>query len=210
MYGGSYTARLVELKAWFHHPSSLRRAANRMPRVTASRIDTQSDSRSGASRAGHRYVRRKELTVTQPVRSLLPPLLSALLALSLSGGALASSPQIPAHGSAVHMDAVKISITMTGATVWGTVAAKYTSHGRTTQRACSAASCTFRVPQGVTLRLRQTATNSATWPFKDWQVTVHQRTQTKMGNSIAFKVTGSSAVTAVYVLAQSSSGGNGW
>ena len=151
----------------------------------------------------------------QPVRSLLPPLLSVLLFLGLSGGALASTPQLTAHRSSMRTDPVKISITTTGATVWGTVAAKYTSQGRTTRRTCSAASCTLRVPRGVTLHLSQTATNASTWPFKDWQVMANQRTQTKMGSSIALKVRGNISVTAVYVVAQSqssssSSGGSGY
>ena len=147
--------------------------------------------------------------MTLSLRSLLPPLLSALLSVGLGSGAIAASPQATAHGHALRMSSVKIAITATGGTVWGTVSASYTYQRHTTRRSCSAASCTLRVPQGVTLRLSQAAKSTATWPFQDWQVTAHQRRQTVMGSSIAVKVTGNTSVTAVYVLQSQSSSGNG-
>ena len=146
----------------------------------------------------------------RPVYSLFSPLVSALLMCTLTSGALAASPQHAALRHAPRMDSVKITITATSGTVWGPVTAKYAYQRHTTQRSCSVASCALRIPQGVTLHLSQVARNRATWPFKDWLVTVLRSTRAMMTNVIAMKVTGSMSVTAVYVVAQSSSSGNGW
>ena len=148
--------------------------------------------------------------MTRMIRSVLPAPLSVLLLLAVSGGALAATQQLTAPRHAPRMDAVTVSITATSGTVWGSVSARYTYRHHTTHRSCSAASCTLQVPQGVVLHLSQVAHDSATWPFKDWQVTAQRGTRTMMSSAIAVKVTRSMSVTAVYVVAQSSSGGNGW
>lgn len=150
--------------------------------------------------------------MTRPVPFLLLPFLSTLLLFGSVGGVLASSPTVAAHRHAARMAPVTLMITTTNGIVWGTVTAKYTFGQQTMRRSCSAATCTLRIPQGVTLHLSQVARNTATWPFKDWQITTPKRTQTRMAKRIAVKVTGSLSVSAEYVLtrsASSSSGGSG-
>jgi hypothetical protein len=100
-----------------------------------------------------------------------------------------------------------IHITATGGTVWGRVLVRY-NH---VQRTCASASCTLTVPHGATVRLSQSATNAATWPFQQWTV---QPTKAGMkpwnakGSATTLKMKTSYAVTAVYVVA--SSGGYGY
>lgn len=136
-----------------------------------------------------------------PRRSLLPLIASAALLATGSVGALA------APSSAPHMDTVKVNITSTSGTVWGKVNASYTYRHATTQRSCAAANCTLHIPQGVTAHLSQTATDTSTWPFQAWHVTVKGHTRTMTANSVKVKVTGKTSITAVYVLSQSQSSG---
>jgi hypothetical protein len=108
---------------------------------------------------------------------------------------------------------VKIDITATGGTVWGKVKAQYRFQSQTFHKSCDSARCTLRIPQGVTVHLSQSATDSSTWPFKKWQVREHNKTKTMTSGSISLKAVGNVTVTAVYVVAQSSSsgyGGNSW
>jgi hypothetical protein len=111
--------------------------------------------------------------------------------------ALAASPS--RHALAV-MDPVTIKITTTGTTVWGTVKAYYTVNGARVNKSCVKTKCTIKAPQGVALHLKQTPTNSSTWPFQDWKLTSGGNTKTVAGSSTSFKVKGKSTVTAVYVL----------
>lgn len=134
-------------------------------------------------------------------RSLLPLVASAALLVSGSVGALAASSSAP------HMDTVKLHITSTSGTVWGTVNATYTFHQATTHHSCNAASCTLHIPQGVTAHLTQTATDTSTWPFQAWHVTVKGHTRTMTAASVKVKVTGKTSITAVYVLSQTQSSG---
>ncbi len=136
-----------------------------------------------------------------PRRSLLPLIASAALLASGGSGALAAPSRAP------HMDTVKVHITSTSGTVWGMVSASYTYRHATTRRSCAAASCTLHIPQGATAHLSQTATDTSTWPFQAWHVTVNGHTRTMTANSVKVKVTGKASITAVYVLSQSQSSG---
>lgn len=118
-------------------------------------------------------------------------------------------PGASAQRSAASKASLSLRITTTGSTVWGTVTATYASSNKTTHRSCSAAVCSWRVPQGVTLHLTQTAADSATWPFHGWKVRTGGTTRTMMAGSIRLKVKGTTNVTAVYVLAQSQSSSSG-
>ena len=139
--------------------------------------------------------------MVSPRHSLLPLIASAALVVSGSSGVLAASSPAP------HMDTVKLHITSTSGTVWGTVNATYTSGHATTHRSCNAASCTLYIPQGATAHLSQTARDTSTWPFQAWHVTVKGHTRTMTANSVKVKVTGKTSITAVYVLSQSQSSG---
>src|SRR5690348_16523953 len=98
-------------------------------------------------------------------RIVKAPMLGAALILALASGAPGVS-----QAATAHMSPVSIAITATGGTVWGTVIARYKMGQKSSKHACSAASCTLQVPTGVTLHLSQTPRNTATWPFKGWQI----------------------------------------
>lgn len=144
-----------------------------------------------------------------PRRLGLSTLITSIGLIALSTSALAFTPAAAAQSRAAKMDAVKISITSTGGTVWGTVTAAYTYKHAATTRTCSAATCSLRIPAGVTARLSQTATDSSTWPFKSWKIASKGHKSTRTATTVKFKVTGKVSVTAIYVLAQSSSSNNG-
>jgi hypothetical protein len=141
------------------------------------------------------------------LRSALPLIASITLLFTAGIGSPAAASAAGARAPAPRMMAVTIHITSTSGTVWGTVAARYTYHKATTRRSCAAASCTLHIPKGVTAHLSQTATDSTTWPFQNWQVARNGHTSTMSGASIAVKVTGKLSVTAVYVLSSGSSSG---
>lgn len=142
------------------------------------------------------------ISVNRLVISLLAA--AALSAAAAAGPAAAASPRSHSNAPArTTMSAVTISITQTGGTVWGKVTATYTYKHHRSSRSCGAASCTFHIPRGVTMHLSQVATNSSTWPFKDWTVITGHKTKTMMGQSATVKVTGALSITAVYVVSQS-------
>jgi predicted lipoprotein with Yx(FWY)xxD motif len=95
-----------------------------------------------------------------------------------------------------------IRVTTTGSTVWGKVSVRYTVAGHRFRRACSSSACGFAVPSGATVHLTQTATNSATWPFKEWKVALvgSHRAQLLMSTTVALKLPEGGKITAVYVL----------
>ncbi|MGH2444161.1 MAG: COG4315 family predicted lipoprotein [Chloroflexota bacterium] len=95
---------------------------------------------------------------------------------------------------------LSIKITTTGSTVWGTVRSKYTWKGKHVTKTCSAASCSLKVPHGVKVHFSQTATNSSTWPFKDWEIAAGRHHSTIGKASTSMKIKHNSTVTAVYVL----------
>lgn len=134
----------------------------------------------------------------------------ALLSFTTTSGVFANAPRLLPAARAVAMAPVTVSITMSSGTVWGKVTARYTFRGHAASRSCTAARCTLRVPQGAMLHLTQVARDSATWPFKNWQVNVNHRSRTMPAHSIAIAVQGSVSVTAVYVVAGSSSGSGGY
>jgi hypothetical protein len=82
------------------------------------------------------------------------------------------------------------------------VSVRYTVADHRFRSACAASTCSFTVPAGITLHLTQTPTNSATWPFKEWKVTLagSHRAQLLMSNTVALKLERSGKITAVYVL----------
>jgi hypothetical protein len=140
------------------------------------------------------------------VRSARCALLPFIALLAIGGTAFAASPARASHRhAAVRMNAVTIAITTTSGTVWGSVTAKYTYQHHLLSRSCAAASCTTRIPQGVTVHFSQTAKDSSTWPFKSWQLTANHKTRTVTSNAPAVKVNGPMIVSAVYVLSQAQS-----
>ncbi len=144
-------------------------------------------------------------------RSMLSPLCCTLLLLSATSGVLAASPRFAAPHRTAHMIPVTVSITTTSGMVWGTVTAKDTFRHRVTRHSCATAMCKLRVPRGVMLHLNQVATDSATWPFKDWQIKTRHGVRSMKASAIAIRVTGGMSVAAVYVVAgtQASSSGSG-
>lgn len=104
--------------------------------------------------------------------------------------------------AATAMDQVTIKVTTTGSTVWGKVKASYTFNGRHVSVSCGKPSCSLFVPNGATVRFSQTPANSATWPFKDWQVrsSAGRLVRTVMGRTLSLHVTGGLQVKVVYVL----------
>lgn len=144
-------------------------------------------------------------------RSMLSPLFCALLLLATTSGVLAASPRLTALHRAAHIIPVTVSITTTGGTVWGTVTAKDTFRHRVTRYSCATAMCKLRVPRGVILHLNQVATDSATWPFKDWKIKTRHGVRSMKASAIAIRVTSSMSVAAIYVVAgtQASSSGSG-
>jgi hypothetical protein len=117
---------------------------------------------------------------------------------------------------ATPVEAVTVSITTTGSTVWGKVTLRYTLRGRRVQKTCSRTTCRFHVPLGVRVHLRQQPTDATTWPFKDWEITPSRpgaTMHTVSASSLSMKVQSGMKVQAVYVVATSSSssgGGGGW
>jgi hypothetical protein len=139
----------------------------------------------------------------------LSTLISGIGLFALSTGAFASAPMAAARSHTAKMDSVKITITSTGATVWGTVTVAYTYRHAATSRTCSTATCSLQIPAGVTAHLSQTATDSSTWPFKSWKIASKGHKSTRTATSVKLKITGQMSVSAVYVVAQSSSSYNG-
>jgi hypothetical protein len=140
------------------------------------------------------------------VRSSRSVLLSIVALLAIGGTAYAASPAgTSQRHAAVRMNAVTIAITTTSGNVWGSVTAKYTYQHHLVSRSCAAASCTTRIPQGVTVHFSQSAKDSSTWPFKSWQLTTNHKTRTVTSSAPAVKVNGPMSVTAVYVLSQAQS-----
>jgi plastocyanin len=137
----------------------------------------------------------------------LSTFISVLSVLVMSIGTVSAAPTVTGRHAAARMDPVTITITITSTsgTVWGSVTAAYTYKNAKTTKTCSTSSCALRIPQGVTARLSQTPTDSSTWPFQSWTVNSKGHTRTKTNASIKLKVTGKTTVSAVYVLAQSSS-----
>lgn len=135
----------------------------------------------------------------------LSTFISGLSLLVMSIGTVSAAPAVSGRHAAARMDPVTITITNTGGTVWGSVTASYTYKHAKMTKTCTTATCALRIPQGVTARLSQTPTDSSTWPFQSWTINSKGHTSTKTSASVKLKVTGKIAVTAVYVLAQSSS-----
>jgi hypothetical protein len=100
--------------------------------------------------------------------------------------------------SRVSMNHLTIAITTTGGTVWGKVTGTYTSNHKMVHKTCAHQKCTFQIPHGVMVHLKQTPTHPTTWPFKDWLVKT-SKTATKMGAAVNVAIMGSVTVTAVYV-----------
>jgi hypothetical protein len=108
----------------------------------------------------------------------------------------------PSHAA---MNRLTIAITTTSGSVWGKVTARYTWSHKNALKSCSQTKCTFQIPHGAMLHVKQTATNTATWPFKDWVVKTSRGTATKMGSSVSMKMNANATVTAVYILKQTQS-----
>jgi predicted lipoprotein with Yx(FWY)xxD motif len=96
-----------------------------------------------------------------------------------------------------------IQVTSTSGTVWGTVTARYVSNHRTVQKVCGKSSCQFRIPFGATVKLSQSATNAATWPFKQWQIATllgQAKSKNVVHPSASIRMNASYRVKVVYVL----------
>jgi len=99
-----------------------------------------------------------------------------------------------------------IKITTTGSTVWGRVTASYKAGHHRVHLTCARASCQFTVPQGLKVYAAQTAKNASTWPFKEWQIhPMNGKAKTVKAGSLAWKLTTSDVLTAVYVVSGGSS-----
>jgi hypothetical protein len=131
-------------------------------------------------------------------------LVSAAVLLIGAGGVLAPPPQLAAARS-VHskMDRLRVSITTTSGTVWGNVTASYSYRHKSIKRSCTATKCQLQIPNGAKMHLTQVPTDATTWPFKAWQIRSSKGTRTLTTRSIKVKMTGTLAITAVYVLSSS-------
>lgn len=125
-------------------------------------------------------------------------------AVLLTGAGLAPQAQL-ASAQSLHsrMDRLTLSITTTSGNIWGNATVSYSYRHKSIKRSCTAAQCRLQIPNGAKMRLTQVATNTATWPFKAWQIRSSKGTQTVTTSSIKVKMTGNLAITAVYVLSSS-------
>jgi predicted lipoprotein with Yx(FWY)xxD motif len=102
--------------------------------------------------------------------------------------------------AATAIERLVVRITATDGTVWGRVTARYSYAGRHTQLSCAQATCSFLVPYGVTVHLRQTAIDAATWPFKQWQIRAKAGATRRMQGSASLRMVTNYRVRAIYVL----------
>lgn len=110
----------------------------------------------------------------------------------------------PVPLAATAVERVVIHITTTGGTVWGSVVAHYKKGAAAKTARCSKSTCTWKIPSGTRLRLSETAADSATWPFKLWQIrptSGHAKPHTSKGTSVTLRVKSGYSITALYVVA---------
>src|SRR5579884_254010 len=96
----------------------------------------------------------------------------------------------------------KISITTTGGTTWGAVRFHYKFGGKTYRRACSKVSCAFAVPAGLAVHLRETPTDSTTWPFAGWTIKTAYTNQSQSSSKVKVLTRSNDGrtITATYVV----------
>jgi predicted lipoprotein with Yx(FWY)xxD motif len=100
--------------------------------------------------------------------------------------------------AAAPAERLSVNITTTGGTVWGRVIVRYIFGGRLVGLSCVQASCSFIVPGGVKVHLRQLPTNTTTWPFREWLVRPSHRVVSK--GSLTLTMKRSLTVRAIYAL----------
>ncbi|HZU12522.1 MAG TPA: hypothetical protein VFB58_06750 [Chloroflexota bacterium] len=118
------------------------------------------------------------------------------------------SQAVPA-GAAGSTVKVTVKITTTGGTVWGKVRLSYTAHGMKAAKTCGKAKCSFSVPRGVQLKLKETPTNTQTWPFKGWVIKSGMGTKHVQAASVSWHATAAAVIQAVYTLPSSNTSGSG-
>lgn len=94
----------------------------------------------------------------------------------------------------------KISITTSGATVWGTIKLHYKYHHKKFHASCSKSTCKVKVHAGSKVHLSQTPTDSGTWPFSGWSVKAKDTSfhRTSTSSTIKVKSNDSYHITATY------------
>lgn len=122
------------------------------------------------------------------------------------GSALAATHA--ARHAAASTAKLTVKITDTG-TVWGTVNISYKRAGKSVHKSCNAATCHLSLPKGVKATLSQKPTDSATWPFSKWTIQVGSSSSTSTAKSVSVKLAKPMTVSAVYVVAGSSSSSAG-